>query len=322
MFVRTAGTGALAGARTRPVRVFLAPSGVAGQIRSTRDTSARTAGPPAHRSQGHRSPAVRNPQRAAGLLQNPHALSGLRPLLERADVVPERPFATVQGQARHRRLLSVRLHRPPGPLGRLPLLRPDGRDLPDLLPDPGRPGSLPGSSSGFAGLGPLGPARSGAQGARCRQAHLCPVRPVSPTGRPSGSRYLLLPPDHLGAARRAACQRHAQGGSPGHDLALLRRHSPLPLDRAAPGNARGLVSEHAPRPLHPDLRPPRDFHAPVDTRFLPAADLRLQVEDPARTAAIARSSARPRAAALSTGHSIWSYPGSLSRSSSPPSTRA
>ena len=37
VFVRTAGTGALAGARTRPVRVYLAPSAVAAQIRSTRD---------------------------------------------------------------------------------------------------------------------------------------------------------------------------------------------------------------------------------------------------------------------------------------------
>ena len=37
VFVRTAGTGALAGARSRPVRVFLAPSAVAAQIRSTRD---------------------------------------------------------------------------------------------------------------------------------------------------------------------------------------------------------------------------------------------------------------------------------------------
>ena len=37
VFVRTTGTGALAGARRRPVRVFLAPSAVAAQIRSTRD---------------------------------------------------------------------------------------------------------------------------------------------------------------------------------------------------------------------------------------------------------------------------------------------
>lgn len=37
VFVRTAGIGALAGARSRPVRVFLAPSAVAAQIRSTRD---------------------------------------------------------------------------------------------------------------------------------------------------------------------------------------------------------------------------------------------------------------------------------------------
>ena len=37
VFVRTAGTGALAGARTRPVRVFLAPSAAAARIRSTHD---------------------------------------------------------------------------------------------------------------------------------------------------------------------------------------------------------------------------------------------------------------------------------------------
>ena len=37
VYVRTAGTGALAGARKRPVRVFLAPVAVAAQIRSTRD---------------------------------------------------------------------------------------------------------------------------------------------------------------------------------------------------------------------------------------------------------------------------------------------
>jgi len=36
-YVRTAGTGALAGARRQPVRVFLAPNAEAAQIRSTRD---------------------------------------------------------------------------------------------------------------------------------------------------------------------------------------------------------------------------------------------------------------------------------------------
>jgi hypothetical protein len=37
VFVRTAGTGALSGARKRPVRIFLAEAAVAAQIRSTRD---------------------------------------------------------------------------------------------------------------------------------------------------------------------------------------------------------------------------------------------------------------------------------------------
>jgi hypothetical protein len=156
---------------------------------------------------------------------------------------PGLPRPRCSASPAERRLLGAGLRRSPGPLGRLSLLRPDDRHLPDLLPDPRRPGPLPRPCAGLTHLGSLDSARSGTQGARRRQAHLCPVRPVPQADRPPRPRNVLLP---LQNARRASGQRHAQGGGPGHRLALLRRHSRLPAACASTGNARRLTSGQFP----------------------------------------------------------------------------
>ena len=112
------------------------------------------------------------------------------------------------------------------------------------------------------------------------------------------------------AARRAACQRHAQAGSPGHDLALFRRHSPLPLDRAAPGTLGALYpGTHLDRFILIFVLLGISTHPLIlGFFFRQTFAYRWRILP---HGVLARSSARPRAAALSTGHSIWSYPGSL-----------